>query len=115
MKAFVLAFLLAAASSATLTPMVRRVALRVGAVSTPGGRNVNERAVPRLGGIAIALAFLIPLATIFPLESTVAAALRLEWRRLAGLLAGSLVLASIGVLDDTRGVRAVHKLIVQVA
>ena len=92
MRAFVLAFLLAAVSSVALTPLVRRLAVRIGAVSEPGGRHVNQRAVPRLGGIAIALAFLIPLATIFPLESTVAAALRSEWRRLAGLLVGAVVL-----------------------
>src|SRR5579863_9231283 len=115
MRAFVLAFFLAAISSVVLTPIVRRVALRVGAVSKPGGRHVNERAVPRLGGIAIALAFLVPLATIFPLESVVSAALRAEWRRLTGLLVGAVVLAGVGVLDDTRRVRAVHKLLVQVA
>lgn len=115
MRAFVLAFLLAAVSSVVLTPIVRRVALRIGAVSRPGGRHVNERAVPRLGGIAIALAFFVPLATIFPLESTVAAALRSEWRRVAGLLVGALVLAGVGVLDDTRNVRALHKFLVQIA
>lgn len=115
MRAFLLAFLLAAALSTALTPAVRRIALRLGAVSNPGGRNINERAIPRLGGIAIAIAFLIPLAAILPLESTVAAALRSEWRRLAGLLIGALLLSGVGVLDDTKRVRAVHKLVVQVA
>ncbi len=114
MRAFVFAFLLAAVSCALLTPIVRGLALKVGAISNPGGRNINERAIPRLGGIAIAAAFLIPLVTIFAAESTVAAVLRAEWRKLAGLLLGAFLLAGVGVLDDTRRVRALHKLLAQV-
>ncbi len=114
MKAFLFAFVLAAFSSAVLTPLVRRLALRIGAVSTPGGRNVNVRQIPRLGGIAIAIAFLVPLLTILAAESTVAAALRSEWKRVAGLMVGALLMAVVGVADDTRRVRALYKLGFQV-
>jgi UDP-GlcNAc:undecaprenyl-phosphate GlcNAc-1-phosphate transferase len=115
MKAFLFAFVLAAVSSAVLTPVIRRLALRVGAVSLPGGRNVNVRQIPRLGGIAIAIAFLIPLLTILPAESVVAAALRAEWKRVTGLMLGAFIMATVGVADDTRSVRALHKLGFQVA
>ena len=115
MRAFVFAFIVAAVSTALLTPLVRRLALRVGAVSNPGGRNVNERSVPRLGGIAIAVGFLVPLAALSLTESVVAETLRSEWRKVAGLLAGALLLVGVGVLDDTRRMRAVHKLLAQVA
>ncbi len=114
MKAFLFAFVLAAFSSAVLTPLVRRLALRVGAVSLPGGRNVNVRQIPRLGGIAIFIAFLVPLLTILAAESTVASALRLEWKRVAGLMVGALIMALVGVADDTRSVRALYKLGFQV-
>jgi UDP-GlcNAc:undecaprenyl-phosphate GlcNAc-1-phosphate transferase len=114
MRAYVVAFVLAALTSALLTPLVRRLALRLGAVSNPGGRNVNERTVPRLGGIAIAVGFLVPLLALFPAESAVASALRTDWRKFVGLLAGATLLAAIGVLDDTKRVRATHKLLVQV-
>src|SRR5579862_918448 len=100
MKAFVFAFALATVSTALLTPLVRLLALRLGAVSNPGGRNVNERSVPRLGGIAIAVGFLVPLVALFPAESVVAAALRADGRRVAGLVAGALLLGGVGVLDD---------------
>lgn len=115
MRAFVVAFFLAAASSAALTPLIRLLAIRLGAVSRPGGRNVNDRPVPRLGGIAIALAFVVPLVTVLPADSVVAAGLRSDWRRLVGLLAGATLLAAVGVLDDTRRVRPIHKLVVQTA
>jgi UDP-GlcNAc:undecaprenyl-phosphate GlcNAc-1-phosphate transferase len=115
MRALLLAFVLSAVSTALATPLVRRLAVRLGAVSNPGGRNVNDRSVPRLGGIAIAIGFLVPLVALFPLDSAVAATLRADGRRVAGLLAGALVLVAIGVLDDTRPLRAIHKLAAQVA
>ena len=36
-----------------LTPIVRRVARRLGAIDYPGGRRINTRPTPRLGGVAI--------------------------------------------------------------
>jgi len=115
MRAFVFAFVLAAVSTALLTPLVRRLALRIGAVSNPGGRNVNERSVPRLGGIAIAFGFLVPLVALVLTKSSVAETLRSEWHKVAGLLAGAVLLVGVGVLDDTRRLRASHKLIAQIA
>jgi UDP-GlcNAc:undecaprenyl-phosphate GlcNAc-1-phosphate transferase len=114
-RAYPLAFLLALCCTALLVPIVRRVALRVGAVSRPGGRNVNAKAIPRLGGIAIAVGFVIPLLTIFPAESAVASVLRSEWTRVVGLAVGGLFITVVGVWDDTRRLRALHKLAAQVA
>jgi UDP-GlcNAc:undecaprenyl-phosphate GlcNAc-1-phosphate transferase len=114
MRAFVFAFILAAVSSAALTPVVRRIALRVGAVSNPGGRNVNQRTIPRLGGIAISLAFFISLLALLPTHSSVAATLRGDCGRIVGLAAGAILLAGVGVLDDTRRVAARYKLLCQV-
>ena len=72
MRSFVAAFLVAALVGSILTPLVSRLALRLGAVSKPGGRNVNATVIPRLGGIAIALAFFTPLLLLFFFESVVA-------------------------------------------
>lgn len=114
-KAYLLAFVIATVCTAAAIPVVAKLAVRLGAVSKPGGRNVNAKTIPRLGGIAIAVGFLIPLVTIFPAESYVASILRTEWRKVVGLLAGALFLGAVGVLDDTRRLRASHKLIAQVA
>jgi UDP-GlcNAc:undecaprenyl-phosphate GlcNAc-1-phosphate transferase len=112
MRAFVLAFALAALLSAAFTPIVRRLALRVGAVSRPGGRNVNADSVPRLGGLAVVVAFILPVVAILPLESSVALMLRADGKRVGGLLVGALALALLGDVDDLRRVRPVHKLAV---
>lgn len=36
-----------------LTPLVRRWALRVGAIDVPGGRKIHRAAIPRLGGVTL--------------------------------------------------------------
>ena len=107
---FLFSFLL----SLVLTPLARRLGFRIGAVSTPGGRHVHARKVPRIGGVAIYISFVIPLLALFFLESSVARIVRAEWVRVLGLMAGGLVMAVVGVLDDTRRVRALYKLYAQI-
>jgi len=66
--AFVFAMLLGAA----LTPMVRDAALRLGLLDHGlSARKVHGKAIPRLGGLAIVIAFLAPLAALFFVSSEV--------------------------------------------
>ncbi len=110
-SAFAVAMLVAIA----LTPLVRRFALAVGAVDTPGGRRVNASAIPRLGGIAIAAAFFVPLLCMFAFETQVAHAFFTHPMHILGLTLGGLLVCGLGVFDDVSGVRAWHKLWVQAA
>ncbi len=115
MRTYLFSFVVTAVLAAVLTPIVRLAAMRIGAVSNPGGRNVNARSVPRLGGIAIALATACTLAMLLRLESSVGLSVQQEPRFVVGLLGGALLVFGVGVLDDTRRVRALYKLMVQVA
>jgi UDP-GlcNAc:undecaprenyl-phosphate GlcNAc-1-phosphate transferase len=113
MRSFVAAFLVAALVGGILTPLVSRLALRLGAVSKPGGRNVNATVIPRLGGIAIALAFFTPLLLLFFVESVVAESFTGDAKRVLGLFVGGSVMCAVGYVDDLRGIRALYKLIAQ--
>jgi UDP-GlcNAc:undecaprenyl-phosphate GlcNAc-1-phosphate transferase len=115
MRAFLVSFVLATIVSAVLTPFVRSLAMKVGAVSNPGGRNVNERSIPRLGGIAIIVAAFTPIAGMFFAQSTIASEMRADWPKLLGLGIGGVAMCAVGILDDTRRVRALYKLYAQVA
>ncbi len=53
MYRYTLTFAAAALIAAAVTPLVRRVALAVGAVDEPGGRHLHYRRIPRLGGLAV--------------------------------------------------------------
>jgi UDP-GlcNAc:undecaprenyl-phosphate GlcNAc-1-phosphate transferase len=84
-----LSFIVALAITTACTPILLRVAPRIGLTDHPGRRKVHTRAVPRVGGIAMAAGILIPLALVPQLTPPV-----------VGLLAGLLVLLVFGVWDD---------------
>jgi len=113
MRSYACTFVLALFVALVLTPIVRWFAVRVGAVSRPRARDIHQRAVPRLGGVAIAIAFFAPILALSVIDSSVAETLRATPRRAIGLLVGGAILGGLGVADDTIGVRARNKLAVQ--
>ncbi|CAN5148660.1 MraY family glycosyltransferase [soil metagenome] len=93
-----------------VTPIVRIYGHRFGLLDEPGGRKVHAVPVPRLGGIAMAIAFgiAIGLAAIF--SNDLGATLGLRPNRAPAILAGVSLLLVVGIIDDTRGMRAFVKL-----
>jgi len=76
---------------------------------------VHRNAIPRLGGVAIFLALITPLIGLFFVESGVAFTIRQQSSQVQGLLLGGGLLGLVGLIDDTRGIRAHHKFYVQLA
>ena len=94
--AYALTFALATALSAWLAPRMRDAAIRFGIVDRPDGRlKTHREPVPYLGGLGIYLAFLLSLAAVEGVVTT------LSFRRevLGLLLAGSIVVI-LGLIDD---------------
>jgi UDP-GlcNAc:undecaprenyl-phosphate GlcNAc-1-phosphate transferase len=96
--------LFASFTSALLTPVVRLLAHRTGIVDRPGGRKIHARPTALLGGVAVILSFIGALLANMILDA-----------RTVALLAGGVVMAVVGLLDDARNVPARYKLIIQVA
>ncbi|GAX06446.1 UDP-phosphate N-acetyl-glucosaminyl transferase [Secundilactobacillus pentosiphilus] len=78
--------------SAILTPFVRKLAFRVGAIDKPNARRVNKVPMPTMGGLAIFLSY--TFATVFLLR------FQIPTRQLWGVLAGECVIIATGVIDD---------------
>lgn len=108
------ALLIALAVVAVLTPMVRILAFRLGAIAHPGGRHVHQTAIPRLGGLAICLGFFAPIIALYSASPSVAEQFRAVPLRMIGLVVGGVTMCAVGVVDDTRGMRAIHKLFFQI-
>jgi len=115
MRSFLALFVVGAVVTALLTPLATRLAIRMGAVSAPGGRNVNVRAVPRLGGLAICGAFFAAIAAIYASEASAGHVLHGDTRRLLGLIIGGAGLCAVGAIDDTRRLPALYKVYAQIA
>ncbi|SEC33683.1 UDP-GlcNAc:undecaprenyl-phosphate GlcNAc-1-phosphate transferase [Paenibacillus sp. GP183] len=77
-----------------LTPLVKKFAFWVGAVDAPNHRKVHTRIMPRLGGLAIFLAFVGAYFVISPALEAFYSDAGL------GILAGGFVIVLTGALDD---------------
>ncbi|MDX1702564.1 MAG: MraY family glycosyltransferase [Melioribacteraceae bacterium] len=101
-----LTLVLAFVASILLTPVVKAIAFRVGAVDRPNYRKVHARIMPRLGGLAIFGAFLIAYFILQPVD--------LESPYTGPFIIGGAVLIIItGVLDDMFEITAKAKLLGQ--
>jgi UDP-N-acetylmuramyl pentapeptide phosphotransferase/UDP-N-acetylglucosamine-1-phosphate transferase len=101
--------LLAFVLSTCTVEAVRRTSLRRGWLDRPGVRSSHVQPTPRIGGVGVIVTWSVGLAV---------AALTIEWRpgpELALLLAGAVVIAVIGFVDDVVGLRASVRFALQVA
>ena len=107
--------ILSFALSLLLTPLVRWFCPVWGLVDHPGARKVHGNPIPRAGGVAIVLTYLIACAILL---STHAKAGDLIWSARAEILrllpaAGFVFL--VGFVDDVRGLKATPKLLGETA
>jgi UDP-GlcNAc:undecaprenyl-phosphate GlcNAc-1-phosphate transferase len=109
LRSYLLVAGLAALLAYLLTPLVRLVALRIGAVDRPGGRKMHAIPTPTLGGLAMFLAFIGGLglsSLLFP---------RLFFSSEAfGIAAGAALMVGVGIIDDLKGLSAPAKLAGQI-
>ncbi len=100
----VLSFALSFGISYLMTPPVKVFAERVGAIDVPkDSRRVHDHPIPRMGGLAIFVGFLLSVI-VFVSFST----------QIMGILIGALIIAMMGAVDDIMNLNAWVKLAVQV-
>jgi len=87
----------ALAGALALTPLLRRLALRLGAVAHPGPGHIHRRPVAYLGGVGIFAGFVLGVAALFLFGAPFVGG---DGGRIKGLLEGGLLILALGVLDD---------------
>jgi UDP-GlcNAc:undecaprenyl-phosphate GlcNAc-1-phosphate transferase len=117
MRTASVAFIIAVLVGTVLTPLVRKLARRFGVLDhARSSRKVHGQPIPRLGGIAIVIAFYAPMIALLCFHSTgVGAMFVAERNHVVGLFLGGLIIAGLGVYDDIRGANAAKKFLVQFA
>lgn len=103
MEKLVISFFVALALSYIFTPYAKKLAYKVGAIDVPtDNRRVHTTPTPRMGGLAIFLAFTI--TTLFMAELD---------RTLIGILIGATIITIMGMVDDVKPISAKYKLLIQ--
>ena len=103
-------FTIALVITLVLVPLVRKLAITAGYYDAPGERKIHKYPIPRLGGIAIWLGFMLALGAVA----------LISWRpelgnALPGILAGGAIVFALGLLDDLLNLSPYLKLAVQFA
>ena len=87
-----------------MVPFLRKWALAIDVVDNPGDRKVHSQKIPRLGGVAIFMAFLFSMLVFTEMT-----------QQLRGMLAGGLIVFCTGLVDDLYGLSPRRKFVGEIA
>ena len=85
-----------------ITPFIAQVGKKENFVDKPGYRKIHSDSVPNLGGIVIFFGFILSILFIIPIEG-----------KAKGLLAGSVIILLLGIIDDIVDLRPRYKFVIQ--
>ena len=103
MLAYVVPFFIALIVSYAVTPGVKKLAIKIGAIDKPDERKVHTHVIPRLGGLAIYIGFMAAVLSSMPVFS-----------EFFGFLLGAAAIVLLGIWDDIRNIPARVKLAGQI-
>ena len=107
---YLVVVIVSAAAGLIATPLVRRLSFALGLLAEPGGRRRHAGRIPKLGGLAVFVAWLVGIGLTYWLlpPSNPDDALRLR-----GVVFGSFVVVIGGLLDDRYDLPPAAQLLIQ--
>ncbi|HYY11127.1 MAG TPA: MraY family glycosyltransferase [Kineosporiaceae bacterium] len=109
MRAYLYLMLVAAAVTYLTTPLVRRVARRIGAITPVRDRDVHAVPIPRMGGTAMFLGFAVAIVTASQM-SFLKGQFQVEHPHPWAVLIGAGTVCALGIADDVWQLDAVTKI-----
>lgn len=104
MVEYLIPFITAIIISFFMTPIARKVAIKVNAIDIPKDeRRVHKKPIPLLGGLAIYLATIISILLYLPISKT-----------LISIIIGGTIIFISGIIDDIKDISAKTKLFFQI-
>jgi UDP-GlcNAc:undecaprenyl-phosphate GlcNAc-1-phosphate transferase len=98
---YMLIFASALAIAVGGTPLIRRMALRLGMIDRPNARKIHVNPIPLLGGVAIYGSFIVAVLVFGN---------RFRLHELVSILVGASLMSFLGVWDDRRSLSPILKL-----
>ncbi len=86
-------------TSAILIPFIKDIAIHINALDVPNKRKIHKKPMPRLGGLAIFLSFLVGYMFFAPITT-----------QMISILIGSFLIILLGIIDDINPLKPTTKL-----
>ena len=103
MEKYIISFFVAAVISMFMTPISKKIAIKVGAIDIPKDeRRIHKKPIPLLGGLAIYTATMISILIFLPMNKS-----------LLSIIIGGTIIFISGIIDDKKNLSAKTKLIFQ--
>ena len=105
---YIAAFASACAITLVTTPLAKKISIKVNAIDYPKDRGMHKKPMPRMGGIAIVLGFVL---TVIVLSRYIP---DIENKQFIGFMIGACIIVVLGILDDIYTLKARLKLCIQI-
>ena len=100
----IIPFIISVAISLFMTPIAKKLAVKVGAVDIPKDeRRVHKKPMPLMGGVAIYASIIVTSLIFLPVDGT-----------LISIIIGGTIIFISGIIDDIKGLSPKAKLIFQI-
>jgi len=104
---YIVAFASAFGICLYMTPFAKRMSYKFGAIDYPKKRGLHKEPIPRMGGLAIVLGFVLTMLILAPFKEEI------RTLQFAGFIGGALVIVILGMIDDVYNLGAKLKFAVQ--
>ena len=89
------------------TPLAKRISIKAGAIDYPKKRGLHKEPIPRMGGLAIVLGFVVTMLILAPFKAEIRTV------EFMGFIGGALIIVVLGMIDDIYQLGAKVKITVQ--
>ncbi|HAN10227.1 MAG TPA: undecaprenyl-phosphate alpha-N-acetylglucosaminyl 1-phosphate transferase [Clostridiales bacterium] len=108
LKLYLLALFTAFVVTYMSTPVSKWISIKIGAVAYPRARDMHTKPMPRMGGIAIVMGFMVTILIFMPMLQ------EFDLKKSIGIVIGGLIIFLLGFFDDILTLKAKQKLFFQV-
>ncbi|MBO8434463.1 MAG: undecaprenyl/decaprenyl-phosphate alpha-N-acetylglucosaminyl 1-phosphate transferase [Tyzzerella sp.] len=105
---YIAIFASAFAITLVTTPLAKKISIKCGAIDYPKDRGMHKKPMPRMGGIAIILGFMISVLLLIRYIPDI------EMKQFIGFMVGASIIVVLGIFDDIYTLRARLKLCIQI-
>lgn len=105
---YIAAFACAFAITLVTTPFAKWLSAKVGAIDYPKDRGVHKKPMPRMGGVAIVLGFLVTVLMVYFFDRSMSP------KQFVGFIVGAGIITVLGMIDDMKDLPAKLKFCVQI-